>query len=93
MGIRLALGASGRQVIALVMGEVGVLLAGGLLMGSLGSVACARILRSLLYGITLRDSSWLVLAGLLLAIAAAVAGYLPARRAARLSPLDALRQE
>jgi ABC-type antimicrobial peptide transport system permease subunit len=47
----------------------------------------------MLFGITLRDSGWLALAGVLLMVVAAAAGYVPARRAARLDPLEALRQE
>jgi putative ABC transport system permease protein len=93
MGIRLALGASGGHVTGLVMREVGVLLLAGTVVGAGASVACLRLVRSLLYGITSWDFTWLVLAGLLLAVVAAAAGYLPARRAARLDPLKALRQE
>jgi predicted permease len=93
LGIRLALGASGGQVTGLVMRDVGLLLCGGMIVGAGASVACVRVVRSLLYGIALRDIVWLVLAGLLLVLVAAAAGYLPARRAARLDPLEAHRQE
>jgi len=93
MGIRLALGASGTQVTRLVMREVGLLVSGGIVAGAALSVACVRLVRSLLYGITPWDFKWLALAGLLLVVVAAAAGYLPARRAARLDPLEALRQE
>jgi ABC-type antimicrobial peptide transport system permease subunit len=93
MRIRLALGASGDHVTALVMREAGLLLLAGTVVGASASVACVPLVRSLLYGITRWDFTWLVLAGLLLVLVAAVAGYLPARRAARLDPLEALRQE
>ncbi len=93
MGIRLALGASREQVTGLVMSEVGRLLAAGIVLGGCASAAGVQLLRSLLFGITLRDSAWPALAGVLLLVVAATAGYLPARRAARLNLLDALRQE
>ncbi len=93
MGIRLALGASGRQVTGLVMREVGRLLAVGVVTGVGTSLAAVRLVRALLYGITSWDIAWVLPAGVLLAGVAAAAGYLPARRAARLDPLEALRQE
>lgn len=93
MGIRLALGASGGQLTGLVMREVGLLLAAGIVVGAGASAACTQVVRSMLFGITPRDAGWLVLAGLLLILVASTAGYLPARRAASLDPLEALRQE
>ena len=93
MGIRLALGATPAQVTTLIMREVAFLLGLGLVLGGAASVAGTRVLRSLLFGITVRDGAWLLLAGLLLLVLSALAGYLPARRASRLNLLDALRQE
>ncbi len=93
IGIRIALGASGDQVKALVMRDVAVLVMAGLVTGAAASAACIRVVRSVLFGITARDGGWVLLAILVLAFVAAAAGYLPARRAARLDPMEALRQE
>jgi ABC-type antimicrobial peptide transport system permease subunit len=71
-----------------MMREVALLLAGGIAVGAVASLAGVRLVRPLLYGISTSDAGWLALAAV-----AAAAGYLLAHRAARLDPLDALRQE
>jgi putative ABC transport system permease protein len=93
IGIRLALGAQRRGVVWLVLRDVLVLLACGLLAGWVASVAAGRLVGSLLYGVTAGAPRELGAAALVLALATVVAAYLPARRAARLDPMDALREE
>ena len=93
IGVRLTLGASRSQVSALLMGEVFGVLAIGLALGIGATVIAGRWVQSVLFGLTPHDPAMLFVAVVLLSVIAAVAGYLPARRAARLDPMEALRQE
>ena len=93
IGIRMALGASRGQVIAMVMHEAGALLAVGLLIGTIGALGGARFAESLLFGLKPGDPQTLALAIAGLAIVATGASYLPARRASHLAPTEALRDE
>jgi len=93
IGVRMALGAARRDVMRMVVGQA-VLLAGiGVAAGVAGGLALTRVIRSLLYGVSATDPwAFAGVAFLLLAVAA-LAGYIPARRAARVSPSVALRYE
>ena len=93
IGIRIALGAGRWQVLGLVLGEAGRLVAIGLVIGIALAVAAAQAAGSMLYGLKPHDPATIVMAVLLLAIVAAPASFLPARRAARLEPMIALREE
>jgi predicted permease len=93
IGIRMALGAEPTRVLRMVMGEVGLLIAAGLALGLCMALATTRLVASFLYGLTPRDPLTLSLAVVLLAVVASLAGYLQARRASRLEPLIALREE
>ena len=93
IGIRMALGARGRSVLWLVLREALLLVAIGLVVGVLASLALTRTAASLLYELKPNDPLTITLAALLLATVAALAGYLPARRAARVDPMIALREE
>jgi len=93
IGIRMALGAQGRSVLWLVLREALVLVGIGLFVGVLASLAVTRTASSLLYELKPNDPLTIIGATLLLAAVAIVAGYLPARRAARVDPLVALRYE
>ncbi len=93
MGIRLALGAAGADVRGLVLRQGMALALVGCALGLLGALAGARVLRSMLFGIAPGDPVTFVgVAGLVLA-SAALACYLPARRATRVDPLVTLRAE
>jgi len=93
LGIRLALGATARAVLRLVL-QQGLLLAGaGIALGLVASVALTRVLRSLLFGIGALDPLTLASVCGLLAAAAVLACWLPARRAARVDPLVAMKAE
>jgi predicted permease len=93
IGIRMALGAEARDVIRLVMREVSLLVALGAGVGLAAALAATRLVATLLFGLTPTDPLTIALATLLLIGVAALAGYLPARRAARVDPLVALRHE
>jgi len=93
IGIRMALGASGRQVMQLVMRETLGWVALGVTLGFGAVLATTRWVESLLFGLKPRDPLTMGLAALVLLVVAAVAGYLPARRATRVDPLIALRRE
>ncbi len=93
IGIRIALGAEPRGVVWLILRGIVVLLGIGITLGLATSLAADRLVASLLYGVRPNDPLQLTGAVLTLAIAAAVAAYLPVRRAARLDPMEALREE
>jgi predicted permease len=93
IGIRMALGAQRRDVVSLVMRETLLLVAIGVIIGLSAALGATRLIASFLYGLTPNDPLTIALAGLLLLTVAALAGYLPARRAARVDPMAALRHE
>ena len=93
IGVRMALGAQRRDVVGLVLRETMLLVFIGVGAGLSAAFATTRLIRSLLYGLTPNDPLTIGLAGLLLLAVAAMAGYLPARRAARVDPMEALRHE
>jgi predicted permease len=93
IGIRMALGAEPGRVLRMVMGEVALLIGIGLAAGLAAALAATRFVASFLYGLTSNDPLTFSLAVALLTGAASLAGYLQARRASRLEPLAALREE
>jgi ABC-type antimicrobial peptide transport system permease subunit len=93
IGIRMALGAQRSSVVWLIMRDVVVLLGIGIVLGLAGALASGRLVTSLLYGIRPNEPVQLAGAVLTLALATALAAYLPARRAARLDPMRALHDE
>ena len=92
-GIRLALGARPEDVLSAVLGRSMRLTAMGLAIGVLGGLAASRALRGLLYDVSPTDPATFVVVAVALMLTALVASYWPARRAARLDPVEALRHE
>jgi predicted permease len=93
IGIRMALGASAQRVVRLVLRETLLWVALGVVIGLGAALATTRWVESLLFGLKPNDPLTIGLAALVLLAVAAVAGYLPARRAARVDPLVAVRHE
>jgi putative ABC transport system permease protein len=93
IGIRIALGANRSNVIRLILGEAGLLIAAGLVIGTGLAIAAARTATSLLYGLQPSDPFIIGAADTLLAVVALTASLLPALRASRLEPMAALREE
>ncbi|HEV2493349.1 MAG TPA: ABC transporter permease [Terriglobia bacterium] len=93
IGIRMTLGASRREIVAMVVREAGLLLAIGLGAGIPLSIVGGRAARSMLFGLKAYDPVTLVVSTALLAFVALGASYLPARRAAKVDPMVALRYE
>jgi putative ABC transport system permease protein len=93
IGIRAALGASRQQLVRMVLGHSGRLIAAGLVLGWLGALLGARAVSSILFGVRVWDPLSLLAASALLATAGALASWIPARRAVRVDPREALRAE
>jgi predicted permease len=93
IGIRKALGATQRDIMSMVIREGTVLTVAGLLVGLLLGFGIARLIHSLFYGISPTDPVSIVTTIVLLGAASLLAGYFPARRAAKIDPMEALRYE
>ncbi len=93
IGVRIALGADPMRVRRFVVGGALRLAASGLVLGVIGATLAARVLGSLLYGVAPLDPVSYAAAVLVLASVAGLAGWIPARRAARMDPTQALRSE
>jgi len=93
IGIRMALGAERSDVFKLVIKKGLLLIVVGLVIGVAGALALTRVLRSLLYGVTVTDPVTFVGVSLLLMVVGLVACYIPARRATKIDPMSALRYE
>ena len=93
IGVRMALGAGRGAVYHLILKEAGRMTALGVATGIVCSLAAATLLRSLLFGVRSWDAPTLLAAAAVLALAALAAGYIPARRAASVNPIEALRAE
>ena len=93
IGVRMALGAERSRISAMVVGRALLLAAIGVVVGAGGGLALTRLLRSMLFGVSATNPAVFVGASLFLLAVAALAGYVPARRAARIDPGIALREE
>jgi putative ABC transport system permease protein len=89
----MSLGAQGRNVVGLFMRQTMLLVVIGVFIGLGASLTSIRLISSLLYGLTPNDPLTIALSSMLLLTVAALAGYLPARRAAQVDPMVALRPE
>jgi predicted permease len=93
IGIRMALGARSADIARMVMKESILLVAAGIAIGLGAALGAMRLISSLLFGLAPNDPATIVAAVLLMVAVAALAGYLPARRASRVDPMTALRRE
>jgi len=97
LGIRMALGAQARDIVAMILRETLLVATGGLALGIAGSLVAARLAASvisdLLYGMKAGDAASVAIAAAALVMVAALAGFLPARRASRVDPMVALRYQ
>jgi predicted permease len=93
IGVRMALGADAGRVRSMVLRQVGQMTLIGGVIGIVGALGLEKAARSLLFGLEGHDPVVVLLAGVVLALVALAAGYLPARRASRILPMQALRYE
>jgi ABC-type antimicrobial peptide transport system permease subunit len=93
IGIRMALGARSRDVMAMILKEIAWLVCLGLAFGISLALILGRFIADLLYGLTSTDPLTIVVGALVLLIIVLIASYVPARRATKVDPLEALRHE
>ena len=93
IGVRMALGAQGSDVLKLVVGQGALLIIAGTIIGLAGALALTPVMQSLLYGVSPTDPSTFAIVILVLAFTSLFACYIPARRATKVDPLNALRHD
>jgi predicted permease len=93
IGIRMALGAQRGTVVGMVMGESMLLVGIGVAVGLIAALWAGRFVKTVLYGLSANDPLTIAAAVALIAMVSALAGYLPARRASNVDPMEALRQQ
>ena len=93
ISVRIALGAEGRAVLALMLRQGLAVTTIGIGLGLAGAAAATRVLQTMLFGVTPADLTTFVTVSLMFGIVAACASYVPARRATRVNPIIALRAE
>ena len=93
IGIRMALGAGKSRVVAMILRETGIMILIGVAVGAAATAGAARLVASRLYGLSVIDPLTVATAIGILAAVALIAGYIPAARAARVNPTQALRHE
>jgi putative ABC transport system permease protein len=93
LGLRMAIGARPGEVVGLLLRENLWLVLGGVVLGTIGATLATRALSTMLFGVSTLDTLTFVGAALVLATVAMLATYVPARRAARIDPMEALRYE
>jgi ABC-type antimicrobial peptide transport system permease subunit len=93
IGIRIALGAQGRDVVAMIVGQGAVLALAGVGIGLISAFALTRLMSRLLYGVVPGDPLTFISVSVLLTSVALIACYIPARRASRVDPMFALRRD
>jgi predicted permease len=93
IGLRIALGAQRRQALWLILRQAGALVIAGVVIGTVLAVASGRFVRGFLYGVAEHDVWTLLIVALVLLISGGLAAYFPARKAAKVNPIEALRAE
>jgi ABC-type antimicrobial peptide transport system permease subunit len=93
IGIRMALGTQGRQILKLIFRESSLLVLAGIVCGCAAALACSQLVKSMLYGLKAADPVAAIAAAGLLLVVALTATRIPARRASRVDPMRALRHE
>jgi predicted permease len=93
IGIRIAMGATSGNIIRLILNRISILIAAGVTLGIIGAAVLSKFLVSLLYGVSPFDPLAFAAASLFLVAVALLAAFIPARRAARIDPIIALRHE
>jgi ABC-type antimicrobial peptide transport system permease subunit len=93
IGVRIALGASRQSIMRTVLSEAGLLVGTGVAVGVLSAIGVTRTLAKMLFGLTTTDPLAYLIASVTLLVVAASAAFIPARRASRIDPISALREE
>jgi predicted permease len=93
IGIRIAMGATSRNIIRLILNRISILIAVGVTLGIIGAAVLSKFLVSLLYGVSPFDPLAFAASSMFLVAVALLAAFIPARRAARIDPIIALRHE